>query len=410
MATRARKQPADDGRAVALVPIDARGRLVEGGGSYPVPEDEDPGGEPEEEHHEQTSADRVMALLSEVADDERAVVKVFRELPNGKQAWCNDYSPSEFEQGGFKMIRRSWGEGTFFVVLYGGTPFRIKSKTKVQIDASREPEAAQASGGMSGEMAAVLRQMADGQALMLRAITDRPDPMADMTKTLAMMTAMREAMGMNAQPAQKSSIGEIVDALKELRGAQDLIGGKDDKDEPDSLMGIAKTFLPAIVAAAQGVQAQRVQAPPMPTVHVPPHIAAAPGTAAAAMDNFTGDDPMFGMNPEAIAAFKLKAFVRSLILMAGGGDETIETAAELVFEKIPDEALEILELPVWFTMFAEQFPEVVPIEAWLTKVRDRVIAMLDEDEAPEDGPWQLTEDGQVMLDAEGKPIPASSPP
>lgn len=386
MATPRKKPLVDDGQAVALVPIDSRGRLVEGAGSWPMPVDGDPGaaGDDDEQIPEpQSSADRVMALLSEVADDERAVVKVFRELPNGKQAWCNDYTPGEFEQGGFKMIRRSWGEGTFFVVLYGGTPFRIKSKTKVQIDASRDPEPV-AQG--SSELSQMLRQMAEGQALMLRAITERPDPMASMTQTLAMMTAMREAMGLNNQKApEKSTVGELVDALKEMKSASNLFASKD--EDEDSLMGIVKQVLPGLVAAigqAKAGGASPGAAPSFPAIAMPPSIAHAgevpAGDRPLDMPPSTEENPdMLGLTPEALAAIKMKAFVRALCLMAKAGTP-IEEGAELVYEKIPDEALDLLELPVWWMLFVEQFPEVEPWQQWFTPVRDRVIAMLREEE------------------------------
>jgi hypothetical protein len=63
---------------------------------------------------------------------------------------------------------------------------------------------------------------------MLQALTQRPDPMAGIQQAVALMASMKDLMANGAAPAPapRSSVSEIIDAIKELKSVQSLIGGE----------------------------------------------------------------------------------------------------------------------------------------------------------------------------------------
>jgi hypothetical protein len=61
-----------------------------------------------------------------------------------------------------------------------------------------------------------------------------------------------------------------------------------------------------------------------------------------------------------------------------------EKTAEFVVDKLPDELLEIMELPNWFEQLAAVAPEVKNHEPYLRQVRDLALSMLEFDDEGED--------------------------
>jgi len=81
--------------------------------------------------------------------------------------------------------------------------------------------------------------------------------------------------------------------------------------------------------------------------------------------------------------FKLRAYLSALVDFAVKLAPA-EKAAEFVVDKLPDEMLEIMELPNWFEQLAAVAPEVQKHEEYLRRVRDLALSMLDfEDEGEE---------------------------
>jgi hypothetical protein len=97
----------------------------------------------------------------------------------------------------------------------------------------------------------------------------------------------------------------------------------------------------------------------------------------------TNEDDM--ANP--LVIIKLKAYLKTLTDMAVALTP-IDKAADFVYDKLPDDLVEIMLLDNWFDLLAGFAPGVKPHEEWLRQVRDKAIAMFDvEDEAePEDAP------------------------
>lgn len=341
-----------------------------------------------EEPAEETPFERISGLLNLASGEEKCFIQCYR-LNKGALEYCKRYQPNELEDQSFDIIRDDFGPGDYELRLYASDPrtnrWLLRKRTRVQMaEAPKKPDQAALPNGLSQ----VLSTIAQGQQQMLDALVQmkqqpQKDPMDEMTKMLSMMTMMREAMGLNqAQPAAsgKSSIGEIVEAIKELRGAAAEV--MPEKEEP-GLMGMLPKVIELVAAgqAQQGQQgAQMMQMPPtyqddMGGVLSPVTMPAAFQTAQANPEQPNQDDDE--MNP--MGVFKLRGYLKNLVGYAQR-NAPIEEAAQYVYEKIPDELIDIMELPTWFSVLSAVASEVRPHQVYLTQVRDAAIALLNQDE------------------------------
>lgn len=337
--------------------------------------------EPEEEPDE-SAADRVATLLRRAADDGASQLRVYRKR-QGHLDWCDTYTPEQFEEGDLPMLRDTWGPGDYELRLYGKHPvtgkYGIVAKTSVTIAQALKtaPELRRDDG-----LAQVLATIAEGQRAMLQALTERPqakDPTEEMTKMLGLMVTMRQAMGIDAQP--RSQITEIVSAIRELREASEEINP--DKEPPDSLLGALPQVLDVVKA---GMAQQQPQAQPMPLVELPPSMASAPTPQPEpvyqAVQQPQPNQEQEVFNP--LVLIQLKAYLKTLLNMAQT-KKAIEAGAKFVYDKMPDEIVELMTLDNWFELLLEVAPECKSHKEWLTQVRDQALAMFDQvDEGDDD--------------------------
>lgn len=383
MATRRQRSPADaESGAGEDFPV---GAAMPAGELLPLDQIDD---EPE-----QTATDRVLETLASVGADERAVVKVHRVEPNGKESWCDDYAPHDFEQGGMRMLREKWGPGVYSIRLYGTRNQRFGILTRAQVNITAQREAPASPIGNAGPLADVLRTIAEGQAIMLRALTERPapaDPQKQMAEMFLLMKSMREAMGESERPKQSNGIKDAIEAIQLMREASDLVNPPKETSD-DSVFGMLKGALPmiteAIKANAQKGGGAMLPMPELP--ELPGDSLSIPAQQPAAMPQQpqTGGDDVgvLEMSGEALAAIKLRALVHQVITWARAdteaGDANVEKAANLLLEKLPDELIEVLELEEWLPLLCAQVPDAAAHPVWLGKVRTRLIEMLDEEDA-----------------------------
>lgn len=328
--------------------------------------------EPEQEDIEESASDRVATLLRRAADDGASQLRVYRKR-QGHLDWCDTYTPEQFEQGDLPMLRDTWGPGDYELRLYGKHPvtgkYGIVAKTSVTIAQALKtaPDRRDDSG-----LAQVLATIAEGQRAMLQALTERPqqkDPAEEMTKMLGLMVTMRQAMGIDAQP--RSQITEIVSAIRELREASEEINPE--KENTDSLLGA----LPGVLEVVkQGMAQQQAQPQPLPLVELPPSMAQAPAPQAQPIqDQPTEETDMY--NP--LALLQLKAYLKTLINMAAS-KKPVEQGAQFVYDKLPDEIVELMALDNWFELLTEVAPDCALHKDWLTQVRDKALAMFEDGE------------------------------
>jgi hypothetical protein len=150
-----------------------------------------------------------------------------------------------------------------------------------------------------------------------------------------------------------------------------------------------------MVTAGQAQQAQQPQYQPglMP-VELPQSFAQA---QAPAQHNEGDDVKLFAM-------IKLKSYLKSLITIATQGNAP-QVGAQFVYDKLPDELVELLFLDNWFELLSAVAPEVVPHQAWLTGARDGAMALFDAADAAED-----EQDQQDQQPAETPLEPADNTP
>jgi len=357
------------------------------------------------EEIEETATDRVASMLAGINGLERSELKVYK-LNQGSLEYCQGFKPEQFEEGNFDLLRDRFGHGEFELRLYATHPqtrkFGIRSKLRVKMS---EVNKAAVSDTLPSGLAQVLGTIAQGQERMLDALVQmkqapQKDPMEEMTKMLSMMTMMRQAMGMDNQSRAGSSISEIVGAIRELRSAADEVAPQ--REEPETMMAMLPKVLDIVSAGMSKGQAQPqpeleqhfepVQLPPSFYQSQQPAQQSAqeptPQPAAPAPNPIQTDQQPEGENEvnHMKYIFKLRAYLSALVDFAIKV-APVETAAQFVADKLPDELLEIMELPNWFEQLSAVAPEVLKHESYIRQVRDMALSMLDfEDEDEVDTP------------------------
>jgi hypothetical protein len=353
---------------------------------------------------EETATDRVASMLAGINGLDRAELKVYK-LNQGSLEYCQGFKPEQFEEGNFDLLRDRFGHGEFELRLYATHPqtrkFGIRSKLRVKMS---EVNKAAVSDTLPSGLAQVLGTIAQGQERMLDALVQmkqqpQKDPMEEMTKMLSMMTMMRQAMGMDNQSRAGSSISEIVGAIRELRSAADEVSPQ--KDEPETMMAMLPKVLDIVSAGMNkgSAQTQPEQPQDFQPVQLPPSFAQAQPQPQPQPQ--LQPQPQYQPNPEPqpepptneddmanpLVIIKLKAYLKTLTDMAVALTP-VDKAADFVYDKLPDDLVEIMLLDNWFDLLSGFAPGVKPHEDWLRQVRDKAMAMFEiEDEAePEDAP------------------------
>lgn len=338
-------------------------------------------------------------------------IALYRKEPYGanvgKLVWLRDYQVQELDSPtmGFELIRAEHGPGVYVMRLYGYRPgstrYTVLCAPEIIIGdlaehrQDRAPLPAPANGDLTA-LSTVLQRMVDAQqafqAQVIQTLQARPDPMASMRDMLTMMGAMREAMGLNATP-QKSSVGEIIEAIKELKGASELLGDKPEPPESElqQMLALAR---PVVSMVAQSTQAQPQPVVPQmaPRVDLPatfhPPLPANPTlpAPAPAQPTPTAESPMSTPTPDQTAdqaadqeaASQLQAMLAEFILRADGGADPVDTA-EWLYEVLPDELLDGLQSPMWWSALSTHVPQLAPHKVWAGVVRAELLSIIAEE-------------------------------
>lgn len=334
------------------------------------------------EEVEETAADRIARMLGDTGSDARAVVKLYKVKTEG-QSFCQDYTVSQFENGGLNMVRKQWGPGEYKIMLYGTVPgtnrIALRARDTCTLEALAETAVADSQGS---DVAKILQAMQEQNRAVMEALTNRPavDPHADMLKMFTMVSAMKEAFGMNGKP-EKSSIAEMVEAMRELKAVSGELNGEKTEDE-NGLGSLVKLAAPIITMVQQRMQPSQQIEQGFPTLAVPDSMHTQ-GVAPA----FDPSQPMATPQPEtededmnALAMMLMHTHLKILTVQAKANGD-VEAGAEYVLDQLPDEMLDALENENWWLMLTQVAPNVAPYQAWFTSVRDRALAILAEEAA-----------------------------
>lgn len=339
------------------------------------PPDADEPDDGSEDEPEFTAADRVTAMLRGISEtpDGKASVKVYKVREDSKTlVWCADYTPTAFEEGSLEMIRSQWGAGRYEIRVYGQRRTKgwgVLAAERLEIS---EPLQNPVAPIVDSGLASVLAKM--NEKIDALAAAPRIDPSEQIKQTLGLVAAMRDAFGSNQPPpAPQSSVSMIKELMTTIHAMKAIRAEIEPPEVPDDPLAASLPKILELIGAAS----RQSEPHPFPAVAVPNSMQNPVALAAPALPsenqkpaaNETGEDSMIIAFKSAVALLNLKA--------ASNGD--IEEAAELVYENAPDDLFEILRAENWFDALAQVAPAIVPFREWYTKLRDRVLAIDDEE-------------------------------
>jgi hypothetical protein len=334
---------------------------------------------PDEDVEPESASDRISRMLGEVSDDSRAKVALYRVDRTGETprlAWLQDYPASMFESGGLGMVRDKWGAGEYEVRIYGAVPgkagkpgYGLVGARRVHIEADPQashaapPAAASAPGGqLERAIEAMLVSQQQFQQTLMQALTQRPDPKAELKDLVSLAVTMREAFGVGqaapnaAAPPQRSTISELVEAIKELRGAADLVSPPEPA-ERDELMQLLPTVLETIKSLAAARPAPLALPAAAPTA--PPAQASLPH-----IHEPTEEDMLQN----------IRTALAPLLDMAAQG-KPVDDGVAYVCDHLPDEAADLMEDAKAVELLVSFMPAASPHAAWLEQVRQAWVAL-----------------------------------
>jgi hypothetical protein len=337
------------------------------------------------EEEEQTSTDRVALMLGSVATDDRAKVTVQRIIGPNKYGWCDDYSVSDYESGGAKMIRQQFGPGEYDVRLYGIKPgtnrFVVLARTTLTL-VKLTTEPLPVYGRENNEMVQVLKGMQE----QITAVINRPapDPMANLQQTMALMGMFKDVLGGGGNSG--NSISDIMKAIREMKAVSSELNPEkaDKEDESDSLIKALAPLLGVVAAgmmnkgqegAAQAPQTALQHAPQLPAPKPAVHTSApaiAPN-AAIPLTPESSTEPAQEIDEMNLYQMgKLTILVKTVVGM-GNKNAPIEVAGDLLLDELPDEILDLMENETWFADLSNYVKmigvDLAPLQEWLTRVR-----------------------------------------
>jgi hypothetical protein len=302
---------------------------------------------------------------------------------------------AEFEAGGFDAIRLSWGPGKYVLMVYGPHPRTRKvcrlAREEISLEAPRSdaPLSAANPGGLETVLSRMMEQQAQFQQSVLQALSQRPDPIAGLKDTLGLMTMFREAMGV--ERSSKSSLLEIIGAIKELRGAaaEILPEREEEKSDLARLLETAAPILQVMQSRAQVPAPALPASAPFPAL---PPIQPNPAPPRAPLPAPLPENPSLALVPLAQAFSTLQpeqrdALMQTLnqalaeLLAMHDRGESAEAGSDFLAIHLPEEILELLDLPNWFELLSQFAPQVAPHEAWIREA----VALLDVDPGEPEG-------------------------
>jgi hypothetical protein len=317
------------------------------------------------EEDQETIIDRLRALSGDERD--RMSCKLYRRAADGRGLeYCQDYTVSEWEEGGIDRVRAEWGAGNYEVRIHAqgrkGVLYRDLFRIAHRVIATPVPAPAPAS-----ELADVVRMLAEGQQRILEAVSQRPDPTAQLQGTLALMASMREAMGLNTPPPPPppasdpaAMLGQLVGAIKTLREVAAEVNPPAEAPDDNPMAMLPKVLDLVKVGMSQGQgQPAALPAPPVQPLDIPQSL------------QQPDDDPM--------NILKLRKQLGEMIAMAARG-EPPQKGGEYAADNLPDELLPHLARPDFFGFLKMVHSGCAAHEPWFVAARDHCIKLLSEPE------------------------------
>ncbi len=329
----------------------------------------------------ESAADRVAQLLGSVEGDERAKVAIRKVIGPGKFGYCADLAPDEYERGGVALLRSRWGPGEYRVTLYGTTRGKggkpgYGMRASETITIVPDQAAGAPSGAAASDTARILEAVLTRLDQVAMQQQQRPgfDLLEQLPKFLPVLQALRELGVIGGRAAAAPNPVDQVQQLLQMRKLMKELEG-DGGGAGDDNTALASKLMDVILQSRGGTPAPT---PTMPPVAMPPAIAAAPRPAAAAPGQPPNGANEVPLSPEQEEIARLNGLMAQALSMAQQGAD-IEETADLLYQELPDEIIEIMRTPNWWPMLLHIQPQLEPLQDYVTKVRDKVVEWIDDD-------------------------------
>lgn len=331
----------------------------------------------EGEDVETDPGERIAMLIRDSGSDSEASVRVYKRIPNSvKYSWCVNYTAGEFQGGDLGMIRDQWGPGEYSLRVYGRGGLLAREDVTIAQQVSAAPTVVASAQSQSDQFMRAIEAIAQGQAALMQALSTRPDPTQQMQQTLTLMAQMREAMGLNQNPAPAPAMSptavlkEVIEAVRSMKEISEEINPKAaDFENPLSLAGPLLEVIKTAVAQRSG--SNETVAP----LSLPPSLQCAPESnpVPAPVQTRQTENEQMGI-------MLLRGALQGLLQLKEQG-EPATAGGRYIAEKIPDELLPYLDLPNWFDIARNFAPELAPHEAWVRDATAEAIRILSENPA-----------------------------
>jgi len=362
-----------------------------------IPEDFDvPEANPiPEEEPEETALSRVLTRIKTIdSADIRAEVRIYRVKSDRTESYCGKFTVEQYDEHGEELIRAHFGDGSYRVRVYGPstTPgignygkFSRLTNYPLEIEPSRLPLSSTIPGSAGGTgdngTNAMIAQ------LQREIATLRTAPAVDPMQSLKMAAQVMEMFGikpgatMGKPQSVVQQIAEMEQMLKLRRTLREESESENDgpADKTAGMMDIARDVLGVL----KNQQAAPAAPEPLPALAVPPMFQ--PEQAMQPQYQPT-PQPVENENVNLAENALLNVTVAALINAANRGD-TVETHAPGLADKMPDEVIDMMEIPLWYDlMIANLTPQnVTGVERhreWFGKLRDAILANVYADDEP----------------------------
>lgn len=341
--------------------------------------------------------DRMRNLLGENADS-KVHLKLYRltDGPRKKFGWCADYMPDEYEAGGLAMIRSEWGPGEYQLRLMSSRGLAKVLPIVLEPDATKPKDNPAPQPAQNSELSQVLAMLAQGQQRILEALTEKPDPMGQMSQMIALAGAMRQAF---APPTPSTPAGDpmamvtqVFSMVREAKTAvKELVDDDRPPPDPSDPMAMVGQILPMIQQAMSNQQpAQPVY--PLQPLQIPASVDRAP--APEPQHDMpapipVAQNPIQQPEPETVENLIVRGLLEDLIQLSVDGKPPADGGA-FIYEKLPDDLIDFMSNRYWFEMIAIRFPIIKPHEKWLREAKTAADALFanpppDDDEATPGG-------------------------
>lgn len=324
--------------------------------------------------------DDFQALLLELgAEGEYAeghVAVWVRNPVNRRFEWLDRIEAPALAAEGMPMIAR-YGAGEYQLYIYSGGARGIRKRQMVTINAAAarkygvpDPSVPNAPATVAAPVSpelAEIREMMRGMLQLQAQQLQKPGGNSQLMETIAMMKALREAMGGNEARPQQDAFGMMRQTIGLMRDLEPPPEGSS-----ASMMQTFGGFVEKIAPMLQ-LFAQQAQQQPRPAIQAPAQPAAA-ATARTPVDAPAGDASAEGANVGMMQNMQAKFFMSMLVDSAKQNADPISYAG-MILDKVPAETV-----AEWQALPDEDFvkrlaaidPDVQQHPTWFLELRDKI--------------------------------------